>query len=55
MKSPSKSCLLDPWPTFLVKECINILLPYWFDLDFSFSCHVMKVCNGCFAHVQDLN
>ena len=27
MKSPSKSCLLDPWPTFLVKECIDILLP----------------------------
>ena len=22
-----KSCLLDPWPTFLVKECIDILLP----------------------------
>ena len=27
MKSPSKSCLLDPWPTFLVKECIDTLLP----------------------------
>ena len=27
MKSPSKSCLLDPWPTFLFKECIDILLP----------------------------
>ena len=27
MKSPSKSCLLDPWLTFLVKECIDILLP----------------------------
>ena len=27
MKSPSKSCLLDLWPTFLVKECIDILLP----------------------------
>ena len=27
MKSSSKSCLLDPWPTFLVKECIDILLP----------------------------
>ena len=25
--SPTKSCLLDPWPTFLVKECIDILLP----------------------------
>ena len=21
MKSPTKSCLLDPWPTFLVKAC----------------------------------
>ena len=27
MKSPTKSCLLDPWPTFLVKECIDNLLP----------------------------
>ena len=27
MKSPSKSCIIDPWPTFLVKECIDILLP----------------------------
>ena len=27
MKSPNKSCFLDPWPTFLVKECIDILLP----------------------------
>ena len=26
-KSPTKSCLLDPWPTFLVKECLDILLP----------------------------
>ena len=27
MKSSTKSCLLDPWPTFLVKECIDIPLP----------------------------
>ena len=26
-KSPTKSCLLDPLPTFLVKECMDILLP----------------------------
>ena len=26
-KSPIKSCLLDPLPTFLIKECIDILLP----------------------------
>ena len=25
--SPTKSCLLDPWLTFLIKECIDILLP----------------------------
>ena len=25
--SPTKSCLLDPWPTFLIKECSDILLP----------------------------
>ena len=26
-KSPTKSCLLDPLLTFLIKECIDILLP----------------------------
>ena len=26
-KSPTKSCLLDPWPIFLVKECLDSLLP----------------------------
>ena len=25
--SPTKSCLLDPWPTFLVKDCLDILFP----------------------------
>ena len=25
--SPTKSCLLDPWPTFLIKQCSDILLP----------------------------
>ena len=25
--SPTKSCLLDLWPTFLIKECSDILLP----------------------------
>ena len=29
-------------------------LGVWFDSDFSFSCHVMKVCKDCFAHVRDL-
>ena len=27
MKSQTKSFLLDPWHTFLVKECLDILLP----------------------------
>ena len=26
MQSPSKSCLLDSWPTFLVKDCLGILI-----------------------------
>ena len=26
MSSPTKSCQLDPWPTFLVKDCIDILI-----------------------------
>ncbi len=25
--SPSKSCVLDPVPTFLVKECSDVLIP----------------------------
>ena len=29
-------------------------LGVWFDSDFSFSCHVMKVCKVCFASVRDL-
>ena len=29
-------------------------LGVWFDSDFSFSCHVMKVCKACIAHVWDL-
>ena len=24
--SPTKSCSLDPWPTFLVKKCVDILI-----------------------------
>ena len=29
-------------------------LGVWFDSDFSFSCHVIKVCKACFASVCDL-
>ena len=29
-------------------------LGVWFDSEFSFFCHVMKVCKACFAHVTDL-
>ena len=28
MASPTKSCSLDPVPTFLLLECIDLLLPY---------------------------
>ena len=28
MQSPSKSCTLDPIPTFILKESIDVLLPY---------------------------
>jgi hypothetical protein len=27
LNSPCKSCSLDPWPTFLIKENIDIVLP----------------------------
>ena len=43
---------------FLFRDVIPIdavrNLGVWFDSDFSFSCHVMKVCKACFAHVRDL-
>ena len=48
--------------SFPVNILINLISPVdavknlgvWFDSDFLFSCHVMKVCKACFAHVQDL-
>ena len=48
--------------SFLVSIFGNLISPIdairnlgvWFDSDFSFSCHVMKVCKACFAHVRDL-
>ena len=36
-----KSCLLDPWPTFLIKECSDILLPSITKL---VSCSLMEGC-----------
>ena len=39
--SPSESCLLDPWPTFLIKECIDILLP---SLTKLVNCSLMEGC-----------
>ena len=28
MSSPAKSCLLDPVPTFIVRETVDVLLPF---------------------------
>ena len=39
--SPTKSCLLDPWLTFLIKECIDILLP---SLTKLVNCSLMEGC-----------
>ena len=39
--STSKSCLLDPLPTFLIKECIDILLP---SLTKLVNCSLMEGC-----------
>ena len=39
--SPTKSCLLDPWPTFLIKECCDILLPSITKL---VNCSLMEGC-----------
>ena len=29
-------------------------LGVWFDLNFSFSCHVSNTCKACFVHIRDL-
>ena len=39
--SPTKSCLLDPLPTFLIKKCIDILLP---SLTKLVNCSLMEGC-----------
>ena len=39
--SPTKSCLIDPWPIFLIKECIDILLPLLTKL---VNCWLMEGC-----------
>ena len=39
--SPTKSCLLVPWPTFLIKECIDILL---LSLTKLVNCSLMEGC-----------
>ena len=39
--SPTKSCLFDPLPTFLIKECIDILLP---SLTKLVNCSLMEGC-----------
>ena len=39
--SPTKSCLLDPGPTFLIKECIDIVLP---SLTKLVNCSLMEGC-----------
>ena len=39
--SPTKSCMLDPWPTFLIKECSDILLPSITKL---VNCSLMEGC-----------
>ena len=38
---PTKSCMLDPWPTFLIKECSDILLPSITKL---VNCSLMEGC-----------
>ena len=39
--SPTKSCMLDPWLTFHIKECIDILLP---SLTKLVNCSLMEGC-----------
>ena len=47
--SPTKSCLLDPWPTFLIKECNDILLPSLTNWSTAHSCrlHPRSFQNCC--------
>ena len=51
--------LNQSFPVNILGNLISLIdavrnLGVWFDSDFSFSCHVMKVCKACFAHVRDL-
>ena len=51
--------LNQPFPVNILGNLISPTdavrnLGVWFDSDFSFSCHVRKVCKACFAHVRDL-
>ena len=39
--SPTKSCQLDPWPTFLIKECSDILL---LSISKLINCSHIEVC-----------
>ena len=41
IKTSPKSCLLDPWPTFLIKECIDILVQ---SLTKLVNCSLMEGC-----------
>ena len=54
MKSPSKSCELDHVPTFLIKQCIYVFVPYFTvivnkSLEFGYFPDSLKV-----AHVRPL-
>ena len=42
--SPTNTYLLDPWLTFLIKECIDILLPLLTKL---VNCSLMEGCKPC--------
>ena len=56
---PQREKLNQSFPVNILGNLISPIdavrnLGVWFDSDFSFSCHVMKVCKACFAHVRDL-
>ena len=50
--------MLRTWGKYMKNQRCTVYcdrnLGVWFDSDFSFSCHVRKVCKACFAHVRDL-
>ena len=53
-KSPTKLCLLDPLPTFLIMECIDIFLPSILYLGFYVAFNTVQVISRLLPSITKL-